>query len=60
MREKSPNPIPTTTSEADSFWRNIKEKVSSSPSGMYMGVYKAALSNKIKTKNPSSNNKSTI
>ena len=47
MRKADHNPLPITTSEAEAFWRNIKEKVSSSPSGMHIGVYKAALSNKV-------------
>ena len=41
------NPIQITTDQAEAFWKNIKEKISSSPSQMHIGTYKAALANKI-------------
>ena len=47
MQNKALNPIEITTQQSANFWKNIKEKVSSSPSQMHIGTYKAALANKV-------------
>ena len=47
LRSRPLNPVDITTEQSNAFWRNIKEKISSSPSLMHIGTYKAALSNRI-------------
>ena len=41
------NPLQVTQEQSNAFWKNLKERTSSSPSQMHIGTYKAALANKV-------------
>lgn len=47
MRNKPSNPVEITVAQSHAFWKNTKEKISSSPSQMHIGIYKAAPANKV-------------
>ena len=42
IKDAPPNRVRITTEESNAFWKNMNEKVSSSPSKRHIGTYKAA------------------